>query len=246
VTDVGEGVAIFDAAAENEVKCPICGKALHETTTEKKEGKGELKSIPKNLGISSIPQDPKVAFYTTAAHHLIPAIQCLAKFIRLSKMADAVGYDVNAPINGLALPTHGQLNQNSYLLDGVKYGDLNAVNKKAVAFDVMGHLDKNTEDYGSQWHVGHHDWSFETAKSLATDSDDISHGKNYEGEVNQELRFLEKNLAVDSNVCEPEEGEPGDAVISELNELSETIKDGIKNWETYFVSAMSYTYSRER
>lgn len=244
MTDIGEGVAVSVITVEED-KCIFCGEAVHETTTEKKEGKGELKSIPKNLGCSPIPQDPQVAFYSTAAHHLIPAIQCLAKFARLSQMADSVGYDVNSPKNGLALPTHGQLNKNSYLLEGVKYGDLSSIDKKAVAFDVMKHLDNNPGDYGAQWHVGHHDWSFETVKVLATDTDSISHSTNYDQKVTSLLRDLESKLSKNRKICEPDEGEPGGEVIKKLDKLSEKIEKGIKSWNKYYVSAMAYVYAKE-
>lgn len=244
MTDIGEGISI-GIILDEEDKCIFCGKAVHETTKEKKEGKGELKSIPKKLGCSPIPQDPQVAFYSTAAHHLIPATQCLTKFRRLSQMADAVGYDVNNPNNGLALPTHGQLNKNNYLLEGVKYGDLSSVDKKAVAFDVMRHLDNNPGNYGAQWHVGHHDWSFDTVKALVTDTDNISHSTNYEQKVNSLLRDLESKLSKSTKICEPETGEPGREVITKLDKLSEKIGKGIKGWDKYFVSAMAYVYARE-
>ena len=90
-------------------KCPICEKAPHpqRTTKDKKEKKGCLKSIPANLGCAALPSIPDVPNYATAAHHLIPANQCLKAFKRLSQMCEVVGYDVNNSANGLSLPTCG-------------------------------------------------------------------------------------------------------------------------------------------
>ncbi|MCG8313637.1 MAG: AHH domain-containing protein, partial [Pseudomonadales bacterium] len=131
MSEFGEAISLGDYPAVDEDKCPMCNKKKHKKTTkEKEEGKGELKSIPDNLNCETIPQHPDIAFYATAAHHLIPANQCLAKFHRLSQMADEVGYDVNNKKNGLSLPTVGQLNENSYYLEGVKYGDLVQSDKK--------------------------------------------------------------------------------------------------------------------
>ncbi|MCG8313631.1 MAG: AHH domain-containing protein, partial [Pseudomonadales bacterium] len=165
------------------------------------------------------------------------------------QMADEVGYDVNNKKNGLSLPTVGQLNENSYYLEGVKYGDLVQSDKKEVAFEVMGHVDSlpPKSKYGAQWHVGHHDWTFDKAKQLALDTDDIPHNDtNYEKKVNAQLRKLEKNLVEDKSVCEPDDnGERGREVIDKLNNLSKRIRTGVRGWNKYYVSAMSYVYNQE-
>lgn len=108
----------------DEDKCPICEEATHETTEEKKQNKGDLKSKPQNLGCSPLTKLPSLPNYTTAAHHLIPAIQCLSKFPRLSQMCDEVGYDVNNSGNGIPLPTVGQKEKNVYGDQNKKYGKL--------------------------------------------------------------------------------------------------------------------------
>lgn len=83
--EAGEGASLPTVSSD---KCPICGKAPHpdRTTTDKKQKKGCLKSIPKNLGCLQIPIIPGLPNYATAAHHLIPANQCLKEFGRLSQM----------------------------------------------------------------------------------------------------------------------------------------------------------------
>lgn len=249
---IGEGVSLGMPLVEGPDKCPICLKEAHKTTKAKEEGKGEYKSIPKNLGCTPIPKDPTVVFYSTAAHHLIPAEQCLLKFHRLSQMAYAVGYDVNAKKNGLSLPAVGQLNENSYFVKQKKYtyGKLGPADKKEVAYEVMDHVDSlpKNDGFGAQWHVGHHDWSFETAKELLTDTDDISHARiNYEGKVNENLRKLEKNFTLDKSICEPDEDdERGKKIQKNLDELSDKIRKGIRGWKNFYVSAMAYTYAIER
>lgn len=220
-------------------KCPICEKSPHpdRTTQQKKEGKGCLKSIPANLGCSPIPPLPDVPNYTTAAHHLIPANQCLKPQKRLSQMCDTVGYDVNNPANGLSLPTCGQQAFNSYRNDKgkhVKYGDLSDGDKQNVAYAIMASLNM-------QWHVGHHDW---VLMDLETDS--YVHVDNYDKLVKVKLRDLEKDAQQAGDlICEPpDESESGSALISEMNALSAEIKAGVMGWKTFFVSAMSYRYAQ--
>ncbi|QTA85819.1 AHH domain-containing protein [Desulfonema magnum] len=249
MSESGEKISL-GLPAVDEDKCPICNKKKHkDTTKEKKEGNGELSSIPSNLGCKTIPQHQDIAYYATAAHHLIPAMQCLAKFHRLSQMADEVGYDVNNKNNGLSLPTVGQLNENSYYLQGYQYGELVPVDKKEVAFEVMRHVDSlpSTSAFGSQWHVGHHDWSFETAKKLINDTDDISHNDtNYEEKVNKLLRDIEAKLSKDKTVCEPDDkGEIGREVLKRLDGISSKIRSNVKGWKGYYVSSMSYVYAKE-
>lgn len=249
MSHTGDGLGLSKVGAN---KCPMCNKKKHkETTKEKKEGKGELSSKPENLGCKTIPQDPEIAFYSTAAHHLIPADQCLAKFHRLSQMANEVGYDVNNKKNGLSLPTVGQLNRNSYYLERHPYKELELWQKREVAFEVMEHVDnlppKNT--FGAQWHVGHHQWSFETAKKLVTDTDDISHNDtNYEQTVNDLLGDIEAKLVKDKTICEPDDkGERGREVLKRLDKTSSNIRTKVRGWKNgYYVSAMSCAYAVEK
>jgi hypothetical protein len=218
--------------------CPICEKSPHpdRTTKDKKEGKGCLKSIPANLGCAALPIDPELPNYTTAAHHLIPANQCLKPFSRLSQMCDCVGYDVNNSANGMSLPTCGQMALNRYAdFAGkkVKYGKLSDPEKKVVAFVIMEGLDR-------QWHVGHHDWV-----PLDTDTDRKPHGSNYNKLVKTKLRDLEKDSQQEGDtICEPpDESESGSALISEMNNLSGEIGGKVAAWSSYFVSAMSASFA---
>jgi HNH/ENDO VII superfamily nuclease len=212
--------------------CPICEKPKHKTTKDKKDGKGELKSIPANLGCSPIAQVPNIPNYTTAAHHLIPANQCLKPFRRLSQMCDAVGYDVNNGQNGLSLPTVGQAAQNVY--DGKKYGKLKPEAKMKVAFVVM-------EILNLQWHVGHHNW-----QPLNVNTDTFPHPPNYDKLVKLKLRDMEqdfKNRGKD--ICDPKKDEPGKDVIGELNAESQRIKGKVVSWKRYFVSAMAQQFAKD-
>lgn len=210
--------------------CPICEEAKHETTSDKKKGKGELKSIPADLGCAPITQKPGVPNYTTAAHHLIPANQCLKAFKRLSQMCDAVGYNVNNAQNGMSLPTIGQKEQNVY--GGKKYGRLPPEEKLLVAYVVM-------EETQLQWHVGHHNW-----KPLNVDTDRFPHVPNYDKLVKRKLRELERNFKEKGDkICKPPKGEPGSQVISKLNSESQAIKGKIAGWDTYFVSALAQQFS---
>ena len=83
MSNIGDGLMVGILKKAPKDKCPICEKAPHpeRATKDKKEGKGCLKSIPKNLGCALIGQDPGLPNYATAAHHLIPANQCLKAFL---------------------------------------------------------------------------------------------------------------------------------------------------------------------
>jgi hypothetical protein len=236
--EAGESAAIGLPIVGKD-KCPICEKAPHpdRTTQDKKDGKGCLKSIPANLGCSVIPPDPALPNYATAAHHLIPANQCLKAFARLSQMCDTVGYDVNNGQNGHPLPTCGQKSLNAYKASSgkiMKYGQLDDNDKNNVAYLIM-------EGTNKQWHVGHHDWSMD----YATDND--PHDSNYDKLVKAKLRALEKEFQQDGEaICEPEdEKESGADIISDLNSLSQEIKGQIVAWSVYYVSGRAYTFAQK-
>ena len=214
--EAGESVNVLPPSPPD--KCPICGKAPHpdRTTSDKKEKKGCLKSKPKNLGCSQLPAVSEIPSYATAAHHLIPANQCLKKFLRLSQMCKTIGYDVNNSNNGLSLPTCGQGSLNAYENSGgakVKYGKLDDTDKKNAAFQIM-------DAHNLQWHVGHHNWSMDF------DTDSIPHVENYDKLVKTKLRDLESDIEKSgTEICEPEDNsESGSAIIAELNALSQEIK----------------------
>ena len=232
MTNILDGMAILPPIKMKE-KCPICGKSPHDTTTAKKEDKGCLKSIPKNLGCTAIPLNPELPNYATAAHHLIPAIQCLSKFPRLSQMCKAVGYDVNNKQNGIALPTCGQQQLNKYTEKKVKYSKLSDQDKQNVAFQIM-------EGLNLQWHVGHHNWVYKVDE----DTDKYPHPENYDKLVKIKLRDIELEISKKGeSICEPPKGEKGEKVISRMNSLSGKIRGYVVSWDDFFVSAMSCKFA---
>ena len=251
MTEIIEGVSVGIIADDD--KCPICEKKTHETVKKKDNLKGDLTSKPDNLGCSKITKNPRLPNYTTAAHHLIPAIQCLAKFPRLSQICDAVGYDVNNSVNGLSLPTVGQGENNKYTEHNLKYGDLEKSQcgkegakianpipagertevKKNIAFTIMKGLDR-------QWHVGHHDWK--------KPQDLQVHVDNYDKLVKVQLRDLEKDI-VNEGVAfceENEDDKPGKDILDLMDSLSEDIKSNVKEWKNYFVSSLAFQFGSER
>lgn len=237
MTELIEGIAVGLPDASKD-KCPICEKAPHpdRTTTGKKEGNGCLDSIPKNLGCTPLTIDPALPNYTTAAHHLIPANQCLKAFSRLQQMCRTVGYDVNNSKNGLPLPTCGQKSLNAYrTTDGavVKYGKLSDRDKRNAAFVIMNGLNR-------QWHVGHHDW-----KKIDDETDSEPHPENYDKLVKVKLRDLEKDIQQEGDsICEPpDDSESGKAVLTELDALSEEIGTKVEGWNDYYVSALSCRFA---
>jgi hypothetical protein len=239
----GEGVAL-GLPLVGKQKCPICERDPHPTTKDGKKGKPNYKSVPKNLGCNPIKQSRDIANYSTAAHHLICANQCFKKFPRLTQMAWIVGYDINGEPNGLSLPTVGQKKKNKYFPEGVKFGKLEVPRQRDVSFEIMEHLDATPGDYGSQWHVGHHDWSWDKVELLLEDTDSLAHGPNYEDNVNKDLRELERKIVRNkASYCDPDDDDQrGKQVASDLDALSGKIKSGIKGWSKYFVSAASFAY----
>jgi hypothetical protein len=244
MTETAEAVAIGLPTAGKD-KCPICEKAPHpkRTTTDKKNKKGCLKSIPANLGCPPIPANPLVPNYATAAHHIIPANQCLKAFPRLSQMCETVGYDVNNRANGMSLPTCGQKTLNRYTRDDgkiVKYRDLGD-SRTAVAFSIMAALKL-------QWHVGHHNWSLDGTGAVTNRDDSVAHIANYDKLVKLRLKRLEKYARQNGkDICEPkDESESGSALIGQLNALSSEIRGMVLSWTKYFVSALAYRFSQSR
>lgn len=240
MTNVLDGMAILPPVNITE-KCPICGKAPHpdKTTTDKKEEKGCLKSVPANLGCKALNNNrDDLPNFTTAAHHLIPANQCLKRFPRLSQMAATVGYDVNNKENGIALPTCAQGDLNRYESSSgklKKYGRLSQDDKKNVAFYIM-------KGVNGQWHVGHHNWKIK----VDNDTDNQPHHPNYDKLVKEELKDLELELCEEGeSICEPEEGESGEDVIKALNGLSQEINENVESWKLFFVSRLAYEYGKE-
>lgn len=234
MTQLMEGVDLPTVASGT---CPICEKAPHpdRTTQDKKDKKGCLQSIPKNLGCAQLPVIPGIPNYATAAHHLIPANQCLKAFPRLSQMCDAVGYDVNNSINGLPLPTCGQQSLNKYTpLVGAatKYGSMQNEDKLNAAFVIMSNLQL-------QWHVGHHDWAMDWETDAAV------HPENYDKLVKTKLRALESKIQKKGKeICDPpDNSESGQKVIGDLNSLSTSIKGSVLAWKAYYVSAMSCRFA---
>ncbi len=242
MTNMLDGFEILSPVNLKET-CPICGKGSHpdKTTTDKKEGKGCLKSIPANLDCEALDNDrDDLPNFTTAAHHLIPVNQCLKQFPRLSQMCKTAGYDVNNKKNGISLPTCAQKDLNNYEAnDGKlkKYGKLSDDEKENVAFHIMTGLDL-------QWHVGHHNWK---SKKIDLDTDGYPHVENYDKLVKTELRDIELKFSKEGgSICDPQDDkESGKKIIEDMNELSIDIGKQVERWNKFFVSALAEDFSSE-
>jgi len=240
-----------------DLKCPFCQeKPLGHEEGDAKKVSDKVKSVPKDLdcdNASSWNKGPERRNdgslpYTVAQHHLISAIQCYAKIRRLVRMGNLAEYDINAPENGIGLPTtHYSL---KYPENGVKYGDLDDNGKQKVAFSLMKEL-------GAQWHVGHH--AFAIAKDYDTykeegvdekDEDDIPHETSYDSEIIS--RLFNQCKAFEPSFCEEPERDKKfkdamDKISKEIKGKLEMFKGGkkAKPAESYpfFVSRQAYNYS---
>ena len=102
-----EAVAVANIADEKaDDKCPFCQKKPEGHATDKpKEVNDKVTSVPSSLNVDIGGRKTGDLPYTSAAHHLISAMQCYARIRRLVRMGNMVGYDINAPKNGIGLPT---------------------------------------------------------------------------------------------------------------------------------------------
>ncbi|WP_164007479.1 AHH domain-containing protein [Pyxidicoccus trucidator] len=236
--EIGELADINAEDAANDDKCPFCYKKAHAFDDKAAEPDPQVKSKPRNLRCNVVPGGA-AGSHTTAQHHLISAKQCYERVRRLVRMASMVGYDINAPANGIGLPTIW----NPY--KGKKYADLDDKEKQRVANNVM----KQT---GAQWHVGHH--AFEVAipdnwhDDAEADDQEQPHLASYDTEVINQLLALLQNW-LDTPPCGDEENHKG--LIKDLNALSDVIKEKLQHFATpmpwysapYFVSDRAFRYA---
>lgn len=222
----------------NDDKCPFCYKALHEFDDKEAEPDEKVTSKPRSLNCSAVPHAAPGS-HTTAQHHLISAKQCYEKVRRLVRMGSMVGYDINAPRNGIGLPTIW----NPY--GGKKYADLDDREKQRVADGVMSLTQ-------AQWHVGHH--AFEISipdtwhNDSETDDQEQPHLVSYDTQVITELLAILQNW-LDEPPCDEEENHK--ALIDDLNNLSDDIKAHLRQFATftpwtsepYFVSQRAFDYA---
>jgi hypothetical protein len=236
--EIGELSKLNETDVSNDDKCPFCYKALHDFDDKEAQPDEKVTSKPRNLKCDAVAH-AAAGSHTTAQHHLISAKQCYAQIRRLVRMGSMAGYDINAPRNGIGLPTIW----NPY--QGRKYADLNDLEKQRVADGVM-------ELTGAQWHVGHH--AFESAipntwhDDAETDDQEQPHLVSYDIEVITQLLAILQNW-IDNPPCNDEENHK--ALIDDLNSLSDTIKDALNKFATnepwtsepYFVSERAFDYA---
>ena len=249
--EIGEAVAVSNQAdMKNKDLCPLCYKSLDGHNKLKKTNDlEEVVSHPEQLKCDPIPIVAGAPPYTTAAHHLIPALQAYNRVHRIVRMGQAVGYDINAKPNGLPLPTC----LNPYH-DNRAYGDLpdddlanpeNKRTKQAIAEGVMVAT-------GKQWHVGSHNYKQPADESSPVEGGDkeLGHEVSYESSVIRLLLELCNDVTA-SPVCETKT-ESTD-FIGRMNQLSADIADALDEfgrqnpWKSrpFFVSRRAYLYAKK-
>ncbi len=228
-------------AKDSPIKCPFCpNKNIDQCKSEEKPNDEEVVSKPAQLNCTKLTAESEFS-YTTAAHHLISAKQCYAKLKRLVRMGKMAGYDINAPRNGIPLPTIS--NDLRYTVGKSKkasYGDLSLTEKKEVAFQVMS-------DVKAQWHVGHHAVKVRIESNWAQEEQNSDwrrgHHVSYDSEVLAKLLDILSKYKPESN-CEEKKV---DKIKKDLDELSDKIKAKLnkfksgKPWESapFFVSQLA-------
>lgn len=247
MTEVIEAVAISNVQ-DDKVKCPFCpNKKLDECKPKKQDP--DMKVVSKPSQLACTPLIPKGEYlYTTAKHHLISAKQCYAKLDRVVRMGSMAKYDINAPKNGIPLPTIN--NDLRYTVGdkvNAKYGDLSLNEKKTVAFSVM-------EVEKAQWHVGHHAVQIKIADNWANEEEDTpwrrGHLISYDNEVLNKLLKLVAKFEPESQ-CD--EAKP-DNFKTEMDSLSDKIKEKLNKFKTsspssskpFFVSQLAASYAKSK
>ena len=256
MTQLAQPVAVANAAdVTADDKCPFCHKKPKNHATKKpKEVNDKVTSKPDALKCEMKKRTDGAYPYTTAAHHLISAMQCYAQIRRLVRMGNMVGYDINNPTNGLGMPTtHWTL---KYTEDGKKkkYGDLeDPGGKRKVAFALMKELK-------AQWHVGHHAFEIKVAKkdydtwketgAEEKDDADTPHETSYDALIIGKLFGLLNN--VPNDLCE--DPQKDDKFKSAMDGISKEIKTKLDKFNgqsgakpadssPLFVSMRAYEYS---
>jgi hypothetical protein len=246
MAELGELTDANLADVADSDKCPFCGNAPHGFGDNKKKKPSlDVKSIPSDLGCSSIPGAGK-GKHTTAAHHLICAIQCYKQVRRLVRMGSLVGYNINSSPNGMPLPTvcNPYKGKNFSKLSDKKKNGISEQDE--IAFERM-------DATQAQWHVGHH--SFEITiedydVSEGGDDSEYLHLTSYDNEV---IRLLLRvtTLFQEDELCEEKEGN-GDEFIAQMDNISEFIKAQLEKFKTtnpyasgpFFVSDRAQQYAK--
>ena len=253
--EVGELVNVNVADLAKDEQCPFCHKKPKGHSTKKpEEVNDEVTSKPKGLGIKVVDRKTGDLPYTTAAHHLISAMQCYARVRRLVRMGNMVEYNINAPKNGIGLPTTHWTLKYPHGAGRVKYGDLDEPQgKQKVAYALMKEL-------GAQWHVGHHAFdimvpkrdleSWKETGAEEKDGDDVAHETSYDAVIIDMLLDLVKNTSPE--LCEdPEKDDKFKASMDKISDLIRKYLDkfngqgGFKPADSspFFVSMRAYEYS---
>lgn len=238
--EIGEMVSVSNTK-DSPTKCPFCpNKNLDQCKSEEKPNDEEVVSKPSQLKCAKLTASSEYS-YTTAAHHLISAKQCYAKLKRLVRMGKMAGYDINAPKNGISLPTIS--NDLRYTVGNstkASYGDLSITEKKTVAFQVMS-------DVKAQWHVGHHAVQVRIEANWAEEEQNADwrrgHLVSYDSEVLAKLLDILSKYKPESSCEEKKVGN----IKKDLDDLSDKIKAKLnkfksgKPWESapFFVSQLA-------
>jgi A nuclease family of the HNH/ENDO VII superfamily with conserved AHH len=251
MTELGELINYAaELTAERKNQCPFCGKQPHGFgADEKKKASDTVKSIPKNLGYTDALAGGTGAApyrYTTAAHHLICAIQCYAKIKALVRMGNLVGYDINSKPNGIPLPTvrNPYYGKNFGELSDVKDGNLSKQDR--IAFAVMDRTN-------AQWHVGHHSFEItivEYDESEGGEDSEYEHTTSYDCEVIEMLLDI-TILFMTSKLCDDDPGNADDFKET-MNDISTEIATHLKKFATrspydskpFFVSDRAFEYAK--
>jgi len=238
---------LADTAASD--KCPFCGNDPHGFgKNEDAKPSLEVKSIPSSLGCAEI-SGGGPGRYTTAAHHLICAIQCYKQVRRLVRMGSLVGYDINSSPNGMPLPTVCNKYRNNtvnYSKLGEEVDEDGLSEKDRVAFAMM-------DATRAQWHVGSHSFEIKIEDYDTTeggDSQEYLHTTSYDNEVIRLLLEIVTDFGRDELCAKDKDNR--DTFINTMNDISDSIKTKLKEFEQsnpiasspLFVSDRSVRYAK--
>jgi hypothetical protein len=230
MTQLGELLKV-SVALDKQVKdkCPFCGKAPHEFGSDKPEKlSDDVKSRPKALGCAEFAKGKSADIYryTTAAHHLICAIQCYAQVKTLVRMGNLVGYDINCAQNGLPLPTvFNKYHRKNFgqLSDEKISGGFSDQDK--IAYGVMDRT-------RAQWHVGHHAFEVtieEYDETEGGEDAEYAHVTSYDCEVIKVLLRIAK-LSINTDLCEEKKND--DDFKQTMNDLSKEIASQLAKFDS--------------
>jgi hypothetical protein len=251
-------VALNAADEAKDEMCPFCHEEPigHHDEEAEKEVDDKVVSKPSGLKCNVVRRKDGDLPHTTAAHHAISAMQCYARIRRLVRMGNLAKYDINAPVNGIGLPTtHWRLKYPEGS-EKKKYGDLvdpPPGGKQYVAFSLMKELK-------AQWHVGHHAFdvdlnlldkdSWDSKGSEESDDDDNGHMVSYDTSIIRKLLKLLTSLESHA-LCEEKDWK--DKFKQEMDKISNEIKDLLNKFKSkkpsssapLFVSRMAFDFARK-